>query len=143
MTLCFVIECCFACFCPHISYSESLANDLWKAVEGGNTDLVQSLLDLGADPNHKIYWKEEWMKEESETWWERQPPLHTASANGFLEIVKVLVQGGAGLDKHSGSVSWTPLHRACDKGHKQMVEYLIVEARCDVGECMCYIPYYS
>ena len=28
----------------------------------------------------------------------------------------------------------TPLHLACERGHKEVVQYLVEEAKCDVGE---------
>ena len=28
----------------------------------------------------------------------------------------------------------TPLHWACVEGHKEVVQYLVVEGKCDVGE---------
>ena len=30
--------------------------------------------------------------------------------------------------------SWTPLHDACYKGHKDMVQYLVEKANCDISE---------
>ena len=82
------------------------------------------------------------MSKEGGKWNVRQPPLHTACHNGNLEIVKVLVQGGqANVDKGGGRSNKTSLHRACSMGHKLIVEYLIMEAKCDVGECVCLLPY--
>ena len=105
-------------------------------MQDSNTDKVQSLLDQGANPNHDIYWSENWMNLESGGWivTVRQPPLHTASYKGNLKIVEVLVQRGASVNKGDGRIKRTPLHQACSKGHTQIVEYLIMEARCDAGE---------
>ena len=118
------------------TYSEKLADDLWEAVEKGDADQVQSLLDKGADPNHELYWREEWMSRKSDRWTVKSPPLHTACHNGNLEIVKLLVQRRASVNTGDGRFHWTPLHRACSKGHQQIVEYLIMEAKCDAGDCV-------
>ena len=32
--------------------------------------------------------------------------------------------------------NWTPLHWACEGGHKDLVKYLIEKIKCDVGECV-------
>ena len=29
---------------------------------------------------------------------------------------------------------WSPLHWACTRGHKDVVEYLVEKAKCDVSE---------
>ena len=102
----------------HTSYSERLARDLWNAVYsyGDSVDGVQSLLDKGADPNHELYWSEEWMR------WKWLPPLHTACEDGYLEKVKVLIERGANTDKADSIFNLTPLQRACLKGQKQVVE---------------------
>ena len=31
----------------------------------------------------------------------------------------------------------TLLHVACLNGHKEVVQYLVEEVKCDVGECIC------
>ena len=110
------------------TFSERLANDLLKAVDSGSIDEVISLLDKRADPNHQLYWSEEWISKR------RLSPLLTACSNHNLEMVKVLIQRGADVDKTCGSKNLTPLHVACLVGFKEGVEYLIVEARSKVGE---------
>ena len=30
--------------------------------------------------------------------------------------------------------NWTPLHSACRRGSKEVVQYLVEEQKCDVGE---------
>ena len=62
------------------------------------------------------------------------PPLHRACKKGNLEMVKVLVNAGAAIDKVSRWAKKTPLHFACEGGHQQLVDYLIREAECNVGE---------
>ncbi len=47
---------------PSILYSaqKKLAEDLWKAVDNNDVTKVRSLLGQGADPNHQLYWSDEW-----------------------------------------------------------------------------------
>lgn len=111
------------------TFSEKLADNLWKAIKSGSIDEVISLLDEGADPNHQLYWSEEWISEEKWT------PLFIACCiQKNLELVKVLVQRGAAVDKGCGEANFTPLHGACIAGFKKGVEYLIMEAGCKVGK---------
>ena len=90
---------------------------------------MSSLLEKGADPNHRLYWSDE------RGW--RGPPLCNACKDGKLQIVRLLVVRG-GADVNRGGVvgfhNWSPLHWACRKGYKDLVQYLIEEAKCVVGE---------
>ena len=114
----------------HTPYSERLARELGEAVYYyyDPTKQLESLLDKGADPNHELYWSEEWMSEK------RLPPLHAACERGELEKVKVLIERGASTDKADSTLNLTPLQRACLKGMKQVVEYLTKEVKCKLGE---------
>ena len=123
------------------SYSERLADSLWKAVEDGDANQVQSLLDQGVNPNHEIYSREDWISKHSGRWYRRNPPLHTACSNGNLEMVKALIQRGASIGRSDKGYNMTPLHHACYVGYKPIVEYLIAEAKCDVGECIHHLPH--
>ncbi len=69
------------------SAQKKLAEDLWKAVDNDDITKVRSLLGQGADPNHQLYWSDEWA--------DKKPPLHLACWWGYLEIVKTLVTHGA------------------------------------------------
>ena len=77
-------------------YSEQLARQLHQAVEDGDINRVKDLLGQGANPNHQLYWSEEWR-------W-MLPPLHGACEGGYLEMVKILVNAGAAIDKGDFSV---------------------------------------
>ncbi len=88
---------------------------------------VRSLLVQGADPNHQLYWSDEWD--------DKDPPLHRACWCGHLEIVKTLVAHGARTDKGAHGRNEVPLHYACKRGHKEMVQYLIQEVGCSTGKC--------
>ena len=111
------------------TFSERLADDLLKAVDNNSIDEVISLLDKGADPNHQLYWSEKWIRKR------KWPPLFTACCfKRNVKMVKVLVKRGADVDKGCGKEHFAPLHGACLVDFKEGVEYLIMEARCKVGE---------
>ena len=117
------------------------------AVYKGDVDRVRTLLQRGADPNHPVYLTEQWCgKKYGERKW-RRPPLHTACEKSVLQMVKLLVQHGADIDRGDGRDSDTPLHCACVGGQKEVVVYLIREAGCKVGELISvnldlrYVPY--
>ena len=77
-------------------YSEQLARQLYQAVKDGNINRVKDLLGQGTNPNHQLYWSKKWE-------WE-YPPLHRACEEGYLEIVKILVNAGAAIDRGDLSV---------------------------------------
>ena len=81
------------------------ATPLHQAVEWGHEDLVQLLLERGAD-----------IKKESLHVGET--PLHWAVRNGhnYLRVVQLLLDGGADPNKESID-GLTPLHWAADTGH--------------------------
>ena len=66
----------------------------------------------------------------------RDPPLHNACENGKVQIVRLLVvRGGADVNRGGGGFNnRSPLHLACRVGYKDLVKYLIEEAKCNVGE---------
>ncbi len=107
------------------SAQKKLVVDLFEAVDNNDVTKVRSLLGQGKDPNHQLYWSDEWVEE---------PPLHRACLNGYLEIVKTLVTHGARTDKGGGRANMTPLHWACLGGHKDVVQYLIQEVGCSTGK---------
>ncbi len=108
------------------SAQKKLARDLYKAVRNDDVTTVRSLLGQGADPNHQLYWSDEWVG---------YPPLHWACRReGYLEIVKTLVTHGARTDKGAGVDNSTPLHNACLGGRKEMVQYLKEEVGCSTGK---------
>ena len=89
---------------------------------------MRALLEKGADPNHPLFWSEEWIKED------KTPPLHTACREGNLDVVKALVNAGAEVDRGDGENNMTPLCQACQGGWKEVVVYLITEAGCKDGK---------
>jgi len=51
-------------------------------------------------------------------------PLHTASATGKIDIVRLLVEKGAKIDVPDYDMK-TPLHRAVESGNLETVEYIL------------------
>ncbi|KAH7124624.1 ankyrin repeat-containing domain protein, partial [Dactylonectria macrodidyma] len=51
-------------------------------------------------------------------------PLHRASQNGHVKVVKVLLEKGADV-MVAGKDGWTPLHRASQNGHVEIVKALL------------------
>ena len=112
----------------YILYSKQLAIDLHEATVDGDASRVSDLLDQGADPNSVLYsdWSDDW------EW--KSPPLHIACEEERLDIAKLLVEkGGANLNSVD-QFDKTPLQAACLMGHKEAVQYLVEDAKCDIGE---------
>ena len=83
---------------------------LMRAAENGQKDVVQLLLDNGADPNtvgkHSL------------------TALHGAALMGYEDVVKILLKGGAETNTATNS-GWTPLLYASKKGNKVVVKLLL------------------
>ncbi len=107
--------------------------DLWEAVRYDDVSKVRSLLEEGADPNHQLYWSEDWYSD-TKKW--RRPPLHKACRNGYLEITRALVSGGADVEKGDGGWGRTAFHCACWGGHMEIVVYLSQDVKCRIGKCV-------
>ncbi|GIL54233.1 hypothetical protein Vafri_9807, partial [Volvox africanus] len=72
-----------------LAYSrQELQGRLWDAILAGSCSQVLDLLDQGAELSTSIG-PEEWGKH----------PLHAAVANGHVELVRLLLQGGPGTDR--------------------------------------------
>ena len=105
-----------------------MARELWKASKAGEVNTVLALLEEGADPNHPLFWSEEWK--------DKSPPLHTACAYNKLNTVKALVQGGADVNRGDRLCKHTPLHNACASGNTDVVQFLVEDIKCEIGEHM-------
>ena len=92
---------------------------------------MRSVLGQGANPNHQLYWSEEWDKK-LYNW----PPVHLACLGGSLEITRALVSGGADIEKGDGRLGMTAFHWACYGGHMETVVYLSQEVKCHIGKCV-------
>ncbi len=119
--------CTHYCTC---SGQEQLARDLWEAVRNKDVSKVRSVLGQGANPNHQLYWSEEWRDNYS------FPPVHLACERGYLEITRALVSGGADIEKDDGVWGSTAFHSACERGHMETVVYLSQEMKCRIGKCV-------
>jgi len=96
----------------------SEVNPLLMAVQKDHIDMVQLLIDLGADvnvvqPRMKCY------------------PLHLAASNNFLDIVDLLLKNGAIVDCCDPR-GYTPLFMASSEGYVSCVSSLI-KAHADVN----------
>jgi len=87
------------------------AISLLDAIKDRNIQLVQEMLDSGAD-----------VKERDSS---KKTPLHIACENGQLEIARVLLERGASL-KARDAKRRTPLHAAC-RNYKLDVVRLLLE----------------
>ena len=102
------------------------------ASAGGHLEIVKLLIDKGADvnveekekinPTHEISIEEPFKSMIDPISW-TMTPLHFASKNGHLEIVKYLLAKGANKDKKT-SDGKTPLDFAKEKNHKKIISIL-------------------
>lgn len=85
---------------------------IYAASYSGNIELVQYLIDQGADPKAKTSGNE--------------TALHKAAWNGHLDIVKLLVSYGADLNLvYNANGGLSPLCCAAESGNIEVVKYLI------------------
>ena len=92
----------------------------------GDVGKVNRLLQMNITASHQLYWSDEWNDE-----W---PPLQQACIDDELDIVKMLVNSGVDVNRGDAVENSTPLHLACAGGHVDVVNYLIGEVGCEVGE---------
>eukprot|EP00026_Physarum_polycephalum_P005982 Phypoly_transcript_06021.p1 GENE.Phypoly_transcript_06021~~Phypoly_transcript_06021.p1 ORF type:complete len:567 (+),score=92.28 Phypoly_transcript_06021:113-1702(+) len=89
-----------------------LSGPLFSAIEQGNAEIVQILLNYGAPveaENEDLNWR----------------PLHHAADEGLTEIIDVLHKAGAKINQVATSRRFTPLLRAIEKGHVEACRKLI------------------
>lgn len=98
------------------------ASSLWRAVEDGDTEMVQILLDAGISPEAQRFGGGE------------ASALYRAAQGGFIEIVKLLVLAGADISRENhetpskvvpGCHGYTALYIATLKGHQDVMKHLI------------------
>lgn len=87
-----------------------IATPLYFAAQGRHIELVQLLLDHGADPNIVSNWG---------------TPLHIAARRGHADIVMALLRGGADPNLPGGEKNKTPLHEAAEGGSIEAAALLV------------------
>ena len=83
---------------------------LWAAAFCGHTDIVQYLIEYGAEVN--------WQNED------RGTPLYTAASTNSMEVVRTLLQHGADVNLKGGS-HIRPLNIAAYCGYTEVVQLLL------------------
>ena len=84
----------------------------WAAL-GGAAGAARLLLDRGADPDGGA--------------------LHAAAAGGDPELIALLLEAGADVDRHDPDTGRTPLHAAVDAGGSPGIVRLLLDAGADVN----------
>jgi serine/threonine protein kinase len=92
------------------------APNLFLAAENGLKDIVQLLIDQGANIEHA--------NDDGET------ALFRAAYNGHIDVVQLLIDQGANIE-HADNGGYTALLRAVMKGHKDVVQ-LLIDARANI-----------
>ncbi|XP_065353147.1 ankyrin repeat domain-containing protein 17 isoform X5 [Cloeon dipterum] len=117
---------------------------LMEAASAGHADIVQLLIDNGADVNAqsstgntplmyacagghlevveillKSHANVEDHNENGHT------PLMEAASAGYVNVAKILLDNGAGINTHSNEFKESALTLACYKGHLEMVRFLL------------------
>jgi ankyrin repeat protein len=103
--------------CVDINASNRRGTALLQASDIGLTEIVQLLLEKGADANAQTV--------------EHGTALYRASEKGFVEIVQLLLEHGAQVNAQAGEHG-TALYRASKKGFVKIVR-LLVEHGADVN----------
>ena len=100
---------------------------LLKAVDEGDRDMVQTLINAGVSPNASDY--------------DQRYAVHLAVASNNLEMVKLLVENGASLlvvDRFGGTPLTEAARGAARVGSQDMREYLLSHgAAGGFGCCFC------
>ena len=88
----------------------SLGTALCAASKCGHENMVQMLIDAGAEVN-------------AQTKWHRKNALQAASEDGHEKVVQMLLEAGADINAQEGEL--TALEAASESGHEQVVQMLI------------------
>lgn len=97
------------------------------AAIGGHLDVVETLIDAGADMGGRNQGG--------------LTPLHAAAYAGHLDVARWLVEQGAQVNDNDNFYQTTPLHMAAEENHKDIVEMLLAHgAAIDAEERNGYTP---
>lgn len=103
---------------------------LHEASLEGATETVKILIKWGVEVGHK-------------NWLTGHTPLHLAAVRGHLDVVKLLVEAGAPLNKRSKDKQ-TPLHLAAWLGKGDVVDFLLSKgARLETIDKLGHSPLWS
>jgi len=94
--------------------------DWFKAAEEGKLEVVRAFIEVGGRD----------LDEKGENGW---TALYFAANEGHLDIVKVLVQAGAGVDV-TNNYGNTPLHKAAYSGNLEVCKYLVEDGKASVNK---------
>ncbi|MBI1791001.1 MAG: ankyrin repeat domain-containing protein [Acidobacteria bacterium] len=97
--------------CALALYAWDLNDDLLAAARKGDAAAVKELLGKGANVNARSPYG--------------VTPVHFASQNGHLEVLRILLENGADPNLRDTFYNFAPLARAADKGHVAVVKLLL------------------
>lgn len=92
------------------NFNVQMISPICRAAAMGNVEILNLLLDAGADPN---------TPNSDDLLWERRP-IHIAASKGHLSALQILVQRGAHINQHD-SDHRTPLHWVAMYGQAHMI----------------------
>ena len=95
------------------------ASPLWVAAVNGHSDVVATLIDLGADPSSATI--------------DGLTGLHWAALKGDVATCRTLLEGGADVNARSIVQQNTPLHEVWNGGGQPQVARLLVSYGADVN----------
>ncbi|CAL1545967.1 unnamed protein product [Lymnaea stagnalis] len=96
------------------NFNLQMVSPICRAAAKGNVEIMNLLLDAGADPN---------TPNSDDLLWERRP-IHIAASKGHLCVLKLLVQRGASINQPD-SDHRTPLHWVAMYGQSHMIKWMI------------------
>jgi hypothetical protein len=100
-------------FSNDINYKDENGNTaLHYSCDGGNTKMVEKLLNSNCNPNARNN--------------KNEVPLHLASKKGFFEICKLLIENGASINIYDSEQN-SPLHYICLNNNRKILELFLTK----------------